>query len=150
MYNFIGCCLSHQLYLSVSFRVTVEIGWRPVIAVTATLVATHMELSHEAKDLALAGKMACFNPDSFFQHLLCDVVSISFPFISLAVMCASKWSRSAERPTGDLRERMKNKRQDVDPENLKRDPDEPISPTARVSSLLLQSLFFKEYSTDLT
>uniref|UniRef100_A0A3B4VH56 Zinc finger CCCH-type containing 13 n=1 Tax=Seriola dumerili TaxID=41447 RepID=A0A3B4VH56_SERDU len=37
--------------------------------------------------------------------------------------------RSTERPTGDLRERMKNKRQDVDPENLKRDLDEPASPT---------------------
>lgn len=45
------------------------------------------------------------------------------------------WSRSGERPTGDLRERMKNKRQDVDSENLKRDLDEPTSPTARVSSL---------------
>ncbi|KAM8871505.1 zinc finger CCCH domain-containing protein 13 isoform 2-T2 [Synchiropus picturatus] len=41
------------------------------------------------------------------------------------------FSRSAERPTGDLRERMKNKRQDVEPENLKRDLDEPTSPTAR-------------------
>lgn len=52
--------VSHQARLYVSFRVTAEIGWRPVIAVTATLVATHMELSHEAKDLASAGKVACF------------------------------------------------------------------------------------------
>ena len=42
-------------------------------------------------------------------------------------------SRSAERPTGDLRERMKNKRQDVESDATKRDPEEPTSPTARVS-----------------
>ncbi|XP_054655460.1 zinc finger CCCH domain-containing protein 13 isoform X2 [Dunckerocampus dactyliophorus] len=41
------------------------------------------------------------------------------------------FSRSAERPTGDLRERMKNKRQDNDPESVKRDLDEPASPTGR-------------------
>lgn len=41
------------------------------------------------------------------------------------------FSRSAERPTGDLRERMKNKRHDVDADNLKRDLDEPTSPIAR-------------------
>lgn len=52
----------------------------------------------------------------------------------------SSWGRSTERPTGDLRERMKNKRQDVDPENLKRDLDEPTSPTARVRSLLSLSV----------
>ncbi|KAI7811033.1 putative zinc finger CCCH domain-containing protein 13-like [Triplophysa rosa] len=39
--------------------------------------------------------------------------------------------RSAERPTGDLRERMKNKRQDVDGDAQKRDTDEPTSPTTR-------------------
>lgn len=42
-------------------------------------------------------------------------------------------NRSAERPTGDLRERMKNKRQDVESDATKRDPEEPTSPTARVS-----------------
>lgn len=40
--------------------------------------------------------------------------------------------RSSERPTGDLRERMKNKRQDVDTDTQKRDQDEPTSPTTRV------------------
>lgn len=40
--------------------------------------------------------------------------------------------RSAERPPGDLRERMKNKRQDVDGDAQKRDTDEPTSPTTRV------------------
>lgn len=40
--------------------------------------------------------------------------------------------RSAERPPGDLRERMKNKRQDVDGDTQKRDADEPTSPTTRV------------------
>lgn len=33
---------------------------------------------------------------------------------------------------------MKNKRQDVDPENLKRDLDEPTSPSVRVSCSLLE------------
>lgn len=44
---------------------------------------------------------------------------------------------------------MKNKRQDVDPENLKREVDEPTSPTARVGLFLLcfkyvfnQGIFF--------
>ncbi len=32
----------------------------------------------------------------------------------------------------DLRERMKNKRQDVDGDTQKRDTDEPTSPTTRV------------------
>ncbi|KAJ3584177.1 hypothetical protein NHX12_014673 [Muraenolepis orangiensis] len=41
---------------------------------------------------------------------------------------AFSFSRSAERPPGDLRERMKNKRQDVDPE---KSLEEPSSPTAR-------------------
>ena len=48
-----------------------------------------------------------------------------------------QWSRSAERPTGDLRERMKNKRQDVDQENLKQNEEEPASPTARVCFFFL-------------
>ncbi|KAA0722277.1 Zinc finger CCCH domain-containing protein 13 [Triplophysa tibetana] len=42
--------------------------------------------------------------------------------------------RSAERPTGDLRERMKNKRQDVDGDAQKRDTDEPTSPATRGDS----------------
>lgn len=108
-------------------RVTVEIGWRPVIAVTATLVATHMELSHGAKDLALVGKMVC----SHFEFLFLP----SWGVWCLMRVCFLWRSRSAERPTGDLRERMKNKRQDVDAENLKR--DEPTSPTARVSYEIL-------------
>ncbi|CAL9698435.1 unnamed protein product [Knipowitschia caucasica] len=44
------------------------------------------------------------------------------------------FSLSAERPTGDLRERMKNKRQDVDSENVKRDADEPPTATTRRDS----------------
>ena len=62
-------------------------------------------------------------------------MSVCFPFFVFLRQCL----RSTERPTGDLRERMKNKRQDVDPENLKRDVDEPASPTARVSSLTFES-----------
>lgn len=60
----------------------------------------------------------------------CLFLPASNQTLSVSV-CAS---RTTERPTGDLRERMKNKRQDVDPENLKRDLDEPTSPTVRVSS----------------
>lgn len=56
-------------------------------------------------------------------------MSCSSHLKSECVCCA----RSTERPTGDLRERMKNKRQDVDSENVKRDLDEPTSPTVRVS-----------------
>uniref|UniRef100_A0AAY5KTS1 C3H1-type domain-containing protein n=1 Tax=Esox lucius TaxID=8010 RepID=A0AAY5KTS1_ESOLU len=44
---------------------------------------------------------------------------------------SGSFSRSAERPTGDLRERMKNKRQDVDSDAAKRDPEETTSPTTR-------------------
>lgn len=53
-----------------------------------------------------------------------------FSYLKSEFFCCA---RSTERPTGDLRERMKNKRQDVDSENVKRDLDEPTSPTVRVS-----------------
>lgn len=48
------------LFIFFSFRVIVEIGWKPAIAVTVTLVDTHMELSHEARVLISVGKMICF------------------------------------------------------------------------------------------
>lgn len=38
------------------------------------------------------------------------------------------FQRSPERPTGDLRERMKNKRQDMDTESQKRNTEESSSP----------------------
>lgn len=47
--------------------------------------------------------------------------------------------RSSERPTGDLRERMKNKRQDVDTDTQKRDQDETTSPTTRVRPVIKSS-----------
>lgn len=43
---------------------------------------------------------------------------------------------------------MKNKRQDVEAENLKRDLDEPASPTVRVSRLFLcNNVFLNEVSS---
>lgn len=47
---------------------------------------------------------------------------------------SSNYRRSPERPTGDLRERMKNKRQDVDSESQKRNTEEPSSPVRKESS----------------
>nr|XP_015219573.1 PREDICTED: zinc finger CCCH domain-containing protein 13 [Lepisosteus oculatus] len=44
------------------------------------------------------------------------------------------YRRSPERPTGDLRERMKNKRQEAEPDTQKRNPEEPGSPAARRDS----------------
>lgn len=84
-----------------------------------------MALSREAKDSASVGELA--------SKTLVDICCLnsSFVYITKAHVCG----RSSERPTGDLRERMKNKRQDVDPENLKPDLDEPTSPTTRVRPL---------------
>lgn len=47
---------------------------------------------------------------------------------------SSNYRRSPERPTGDLRERMKNKRQDVDSESQKRNTEEASSPVRKESS----------------
>lgn len=47
---------------------------------------------------------------------------------------SSNYRRSPERPTGDLRERMKNKRQDVDSESQKRNTEESSSPVRKESS----------------
>ncbi|CAO2591613.1 Zinc finger CCCH domain-containing protein 13 [Lemmus lemmus] len=47
---------------------------------------------------------------------------------------SSNYRRSPERPTGDLRERMKNKRQDVDTESQKRNTEESSSPVRKESS----------------
>uniref|UniRef100_A0A4W3J7D2 C3H1-type domain-containing protein n=2 Tax=Callorhinchus milii TaxID=7868 RepID=A0A4W3J7D2_CALMI len=47
---------------------------------------------------------------------------------------SSTYRRSPERPTGDLRERMKNKRQDVETEPQKRTQDESSSPARRDTS----------------
>lgn len=47
---------------------------------------------------------------------------------------SSNYRRSPERPTGDLRERMKNKRQDVDTEPQKRNTEESSSPVRKESS----------------
>lgn len=47
---------------------------------------------------------------------------------------SATYRRSPERPTGDLRERMKNKRQDVESEPQKRTQDESSSPTRRAAS----------------
>ncbi|XP_067896276.1 zinc finger CCCH domain-containing protein 13 isoform X5 [Heterodontus francisci] len=47
---------------------------------------------------------------------------------------SATYRRSPERPTGDLRERMKNKRQDVESEPQKRAQDESSSPPRRETS----------------
>ncbi|KYO24002.1 zinc finger CCCH domain-containing protein 13 isoform B [Alligator mississippiensis] len=47
---------------------------------------------------------------------------------------SSSYRRSPERPTGDLRERMKNKRQEVETEPQKRNTEESSSPVRKESS----------------
>ncbi|KAJ1114680.1 hypothetical protein NDU88_002911, partial [Pleurodeles waltl] len=44
------------------------------------------------------------------------------------------YRRSPERPTGDLRERMKNKRQEIETEPPKRSTEDPASPVRKESS----------------